>query len=48
MNFIRNILNSRSEEDGDFFLPLTEVLGPHNQLQKDSSEKSDKRTGGKG
>jgi ribonuclease-3 len=27
MNFIRNILNSRSEEDGNFFLPLKEILG---------------------
>lgn len=27
MNFIRNILNSRSQEDGDFFLPLKEILG---------------------
>ena len=27
MNFIRNILNSRSQEDGNFFLPLKEILG---------------------
>jgi ribonuclease-3 len=27
MDFIRNILNSRSEEDGNFFLPLKEILG---------------------
>lgn len=27
MNFIRNILNSRSQEDGNFFLQLKEILG---------------------
>lgn len=27
MNFIRNILNSRSQEDGNFFLPLQVILG---------------------
>jgi ribonuclease-3 len=27
MNFIRNILNSRSQEDGNFFLPLRDILG---------------------
>ncbi len=27
MNFIRNILNSRSQEDGNFFLELKEILG---------------------
>ena len=27
MNFIRNILNSRFQEDGNFFLLLTEILG---------------------
>jgi ribonuclease-3 len=27
MNFIRNILNSRSQEDGNFFLPLSDILG---------------------
>jgi ribonuclease-3 len=27
MSFIRNILNSRSQEDGNFFLPLKEILG---------------------
>jgi ribonuclease-3 len=27
MNFIRNILNSRSQEDGNFFLPLKAILG---------------------
>jgi ribonuclease-3 len=27
MNFIRNILNSRSKEDGNFFLPLRDILG---------------------
>ncbi len=27
MNFIRNILNSRSQEDGNFFLELIKILG---------------------
>jgi len=27
MNFIRNILNSRSQEDGNFFLQLRKILG---------------------
>ncbi len=27
MSFIRNILNSRSQEDGNFFLPLKDILG---------------------
>ena len=27
MKFIRKILNSRSDQDGDFFLALTEILG---------------------
>jgi ribonuclease-3 len=27
MNFIRNILNSRSQEDGNFFLRLRDILG---------------------
>ncbi|MDP5082371.1 MAG: ribonuclease III, partial [Winogradskyella sp.] len=27
MNFIRNILNSRSQEDGNFFLRIKEILG---------------------
>ena len=27
MNFIRNILNSRSQEDGNFFLQLKKILG---------------------
>ena len=27
MSFIRNILNSRSQEDGNFFLQLKEILG---------------------
>ena len=34
MNFIRNILNSRSSEDGNFFLQLQTILGfrPNNKL----------------
>ena len=27
MSFIRNILNSRSQEDGNFFLKIKEILG---------------------
>ena len=27
MNYIRNILNSRSKNDGNFFLQLTKILG---------------------